>query len=199
MAVANTDKKTGFSRHQIIIIFIGFDSTIHRVVGCAGHAEFDLGAEHAAQTVYQLEVLDDSAEPVAADLGVERVHDDLDVVASQRRVQLVIFETLQRHNGRDLSFCHELSAEIQERAEVCVWQIRRLVRIWLFGGCFRNVAGRWARCHQGVSGKRHVFVVGFCDRPSAEVVRVFAARAFESGGMFCLARVFDTRLEWASR
>lgn len=170
-------------------------STIHRVIGCAGHAEIDLGAEHAAQTIYQLKVLDYSAEAVAADLGVERVHDDLDIIASQRRVQLVVLETLQRHDGCDLSFCHELSTEVEEGAEICVWEIRRLVWVWLFVCCFRNVARRWACCHQGVSGKRHVFVVGFCDGPSAEVVRMFAAGAFKSVGIYSLARVFAIRLE----
>lgn len=192
MAVANTDKKDRIfqtSNHNHFRC-VRLYSTIHRVIGCAGHTEIDLGAEHTAQTIYQLEILDHSAEAVAADLGVERVHNDLDVVASQRCVQLVVLETLQRHDGRDLSFCHELSTEVEECAEVCVWKIRCLVRVWLFVCCFRNVARRWACCHQGVSGKRHVFVVGFCDRPSTEVVRMFAAGTFESVGMYSLDSIF---------
>jgi hypothetical protein len=85
----------------------------------ANHAQVNIGAQDTAQTIDQLKILDDGAEAVAADFGVERFDDDLDVIAAEGWVELVVLEALQSHDGGDLAIGDELATEVEERAEIC--------------------------------------------------------------------------------
>lgn len=155
-------------------------SSVHEVIAGPRNASVYLGAHDAAQAVLELEVLDDGTEAVAAHLSVEGVDDDLDVVATQFVVQIVVLEALERHDRRDLAFRHELPTEVQKGRQIGDGEVIGLVRVWLFMRCVGDVAGRWTRCHQGVARERHVLVVGFGDGPSAEIICVFTAGAFQS-------------------
>ncbi len=96
-------------------------SRVNRIVALANHAQVDIGAQNAAQAIDQLEILDDSTEAVAADFGVKCFDDDLYVVTAEGRVELVVLETLQSHNGGDLTIGDELATQVEERAEICEW------------------------------------------------------------------------------
>ena len=86
----------------------------------------------------------------------------------------MVFQALQRHDGRDLLVGDQLATEIEQCAQVGVWEVVCLVGVGAFVGGFGEVAGGWTGGHQRVAGEGHVFVVGFDDGASTEVIGVFA-------------------------
>lgn len=155
-------------------------SSVHEVIAGPRNASVYLGAHDAAQAILEFKVLDDGTEAVAAYFGVEGFDDDLDVIATQVVVQLVVLEALERHDRRDLAFRHKLSTKIQKSRKIGDGEIVGLVRVWLFMRRVGDVARWWTRRHQGVARERHVLIVGFGDGPSAEIICVFATGTFQS-------------------
>ena len=145
-----------------------------------GKGALDLGSENTAQAVHQFEVFHHRAKAVAANFGVQRLDDHFDVVLGQAAVELVVLQTLQRHDRRDLSVRHELPTEVEKGRQVGVREVVGLVRISLFIRGGGDVTGRRAGRHQGMTREWHVLVIGFRDRSAAEIVGMFATRRFQS-------------------
>lgn len=69
-------------------------SRVNRIVALANHAQINIGAQNTAQAIDQLEILDDGTEAVAADFSIECFDDDLDVIAAEGWVELVVLQAL---------------------------------------------------------------------------------------------------------
>lgn len=92
----------------------------------------------------------------------------------------MVLETLKRHDGGDLSIRHKLPTEVEKGRQVGMREVVGLVRISLFVRGVRDVTGRRAGRHQGMTREWHVLVIGFGDRSAAEIVGVFPTRRFQS-------------------
>lgn len=84
---------------------------IHQLVVGRGQG-IHLGPQDTAETIGQLKVLDHGSKAITPDFVVEGVDDGFDVVAGQTAIQVVVFETLQGHDGRDLPFRHQLATQV---------------------------------------------------------------------------------------
>ncbi|KKA17355.1 hypothetical protein T310_8820, partial [Rasamsonia emersonii CBS 393.64] len=148
-------------------------------VGRWRYARLELGPQDTAQAILQLKVLDHRAEPVASDLGVQRVDDRLDVLPRQRVVQFVVLQALQHHNRRYLTLRDELLAEIQQRLQVRRWQVVRLVRVLIPFRHVFDMAGRRTRRHERMAGEEHLILYVFSCL-TTEILGVVAAWSFQS-------------------
>lgn len=104
--------------------------------------------QHTGKAIHKLKVFHNGPKTIAADLGIEGFDDDFDIFPSQPTIELVIFEALQRHDRRDLPLRHQLSAEIEERGQIDVRQVVRLVWVGLLVRRRGDVAGGWTGGHQ---------------------------------------------------
>ena len=73
-----------------------------------------LTINNTRHTIYQLKILDNGTKAITANLCIQRLKDEPNVVTRQRPIHVMRLEILQGHDGRDLTLDDELTTQVEQ-------------------------------------------------------------------------------------